>query len=176
MTESSVYQKINLSIIFQCSSHGFHGFKLWLKESFSHKSVSSTFQWPSVLMLLTCSTAILIASIYKNDSFLLNEAIFLYIILLVNIVLVGFETKLRHQEIHTKTGLLVSKIRNSLLKNESIIEEWKTGRYYPHLHLQSPCISLQWTFRDNIHVNLPASLLVKGDIILLCPGHIGKWT
>lgn len=37
--------------------------------------------------------------------------------------------------------------------------------------LISYSISLQRTFRDNVQVNLPTSLLVKGDIILLCPGH-----
>lgn len=90
--------------------------------------VSSTFQWPSILLLLICSTAFLTASIYKNDNYLFYESLFLYFILFMNIILVGFDCKLRHQEIHTKTCLLASKIRNSLLKNESIIEEWKTGK------------------------------------------------
>lgn len=36
----------------------------------------------------------------------------------------------------------------------------------------SPCITLQWTYRDSKLVNLPWSLLVKGDVILIRPGQI----
>ncbi|XP_037076312.1 transmembrane protein 94-like [Pollicipes pollicipes] len=43
---------------------------------------------------------------------------------------------------------------------------------YPHPHAPpSPCISLQWTYRDGRLVNLPASLLARGDVLLLRPGE-----
>lgn len=43
---------------------------------------------------------------------------------------------------------------------------------YPHLHCPlSPCVSLQWTLRDNEVVNVPVPLLVKGDIIIVRPGQ-----
>lgn len=44
---------------------------------------------------------------------------------------------------------------------------------YVNIHTPlSPCVSLQWTLRDNQVVNLPVPLLVAGDVILLRPGHI----
>lgn len=36
----------------------------------------------------------------------------------------------------------------------------------------SPCITLQWTYRDNKVVNLPWALLVKGDVIVVRPGQV----
>jgi PREDICTED: similar to lethal (2) k05819 CG3054-PA len=60
----------------------------------------------------------------------------------------------------------------SITDNSKLIYAWKTGKYYPNLYLpQSPCISLQWTYRDNKRINLPSVLLAKGDVISLCPGH-----
>lgn len=35
----------------------------------------------------------------------------------------------------------------------------------------SPSVTLQWTQRDGLLVNLPWALLVKGDIVLLKPGQ-----
>lgn len=47
--------------------------------------------------------------------------------------------------------------------------EWKPS-HYPDLHTpDSPSVSLQWTYRDQVIVNLPAILLVPGDIIVVRP-------
>lgn len=35
----------------------------------------------------------------------------------------------------------------------------------------SPSVTLQWTHRDGVLVNLPWALLVKGDVVLLKPGQ-----
>ncbi|KAG2455764.1 TMM94 protein, partial [Polypterus senegalus] len=44
--------------------------------------------------------------------------------------------------------------------------------HYPDLLTPpSQSISLQWTYRDGCLVNLPVSLLVKGDIVVLRPGQ-----
>lgn len=59
----------------------------------------------------------------------------------------------------------------------SLISEYQStvlwsAENYPHLHSPlSPCITLQWTLRDGNTVNLPWSLLVQGDVILLKPGQ-----
>ena len=43
----------------------------------------------------------------------------------------------------------------------------------PSIHIPtSPSISLQWTYRDGALVNLPTSLLVKGDVVVLRPGAV----
>lgn len=57
-----------------------------------------------------------------------------------------------------------------------IVECSEGGRWassdYISLHApQSQCISLQWTYRDETVVNLPITLLVEGDVILLRPGQ-----
>lgn len=52
------------------------------------------------------------------------------------------------------------------VKKELNFIEWKP-EHYPNLYTPySPCITLQWTYRDGKLVNLPWSLLVKDDIIL----------
>ena len=49
--------------------------------------------------------------------------------------------------------------------------QWKSENY-PHLcSPQSPCLTLQWTYRDGEVVNLPWALLVAGDIIVMKPGQ-----
>lgn len=48
---------------------------------------------------------------------------------------------------------------------------WKPENY-PHLYSPlSPCITLQYTYRDGQMVNLPWALLVAGDIIVIRPGQ-----
>lgn len=55
------------------------------------------------------------------------------------------------------------------LENQN--QTWELGQY-SNLHTpQSPCISSQWTYRDGQLLNLPSSLLVEGDVILMRPGH-----
>lgn len=49
--------------------------------------------------------------------------------------------------------------------------QWEPENY-PHLCSPlSPCLTLQWTYRDNNIVNLPWALLVAGDIIVVKPGQ-----
>lgn len=49
--------------------------------------------------------------------------------------------------------------------------EWRPTNY-PHLCSPlSPCVTLQWTYRDGEIVNLPWSLLVKGDYVVMRPGQ-----
>ena len=54
----------------------------------------------------------------------------------------------------------------------STSNSWCLSQYVPLYAPQSPCVSLQWTCRDGKLVNLPAGLIVEGDIILLRPGHV----
>ncbi|XP_063716029.1 uncharacterized protein LOC134843714 isoform X4 [Symsagittifera roscoffensis] len=43
---------------------------------------------------------------------------------------------------------------------------------YPSLHAPvSPSVSLQWTHRDHQLINLPANLLVRGDVVEIRPGQ-----
>lgn len=52
------------------------------------------------------------------------------------------------------------------MRKEINFVDWKPENY-PNLFTPfSPCITLQWTYRDGKLVNLPWALLVKDDIIL----------
>jgi hypothetical protein len=143
-------------------------------ESFHHSSISSTFRWPSIVLLTSSTIIYYIAYIYGHFTSsipLFIESTILVLILIFNICLIYWDTKSRNLEINRKAKLLSEQIK-SCHNNYKLIEYWKTLRYYPHLNTpQSPCISLQWTLRDGKKVNLPVPLLVKGDVILLSPGR-----
>ncbi|RWS28155.1 uncharacterized protein B4U80_10848 [Leptotrombidium deliense] len=158
--------------LFQCEIHGKPGFRLWIKECFGRTSIHSTFRWPSVVLLFLTCVIFLVAYFDCGEIQFLVESLLLFICLLFNIILSGIETRLRHQELHRKAHFYAQQVKNSLVNDSETVRKWKTGNYYPLLHLpQSPCITLQWTCRDNKQVNLPATLLVKGDVIIMCPGH-----
>ncbi|XP_015786071.1 transmembrane protein 94 [Tetranychus urticae] len=155
----------------KCTSRSRSGICVWLSESFYHSSVSSTFRWPSILLTAFTLIVFIINYGYSKEHSLLLQSLILLFFLIFNVLLTAWDTWMRHQELHNKCRLLSKKIKNCSERSQ-LINEWKTGKYYPNLYLpQSPCITLQWTYRDNQRVNLPTSLLVKGDVILMCPGH-----
>lgn len=50
--------------------------------------------------------------------------------------------------------------------------DW-TDANYPNLCSPlSPCVTLQWTYRDGRLVNLPWALLVRDDLVVLRPGQV----
>ncbi|XP_068140127.1 LOW QUALITY PROTEIN: endoplasmic reticulum magnesium-transporting P-type ATPase [Drosophila tropicalis] len=90
-------------------------------------------------------------------------------VLALDLIVVIRENNLRRTEIIRKGFDALSEIH---LAEEQFSGDWNTFNY-PHLsNPMSPCVSLQWTYRDGIIVNLPWALLVKGDYIVLRPGHI----
>lgn len=86
------------------------------------------------------------------------SATFLLLILLATTILVIRENNLRCTEIHRKVQTILEEI--SLAK--ILCKNW-TAENYPNLCCPlSPCVTLQWTYRDGIIVNLPWALLVRG--------------
>ncbi|CAH0751038.1 unnamed protein product [Diatraea saccharalis] len=102
----------------------------------------------------------------QAHAYLLWEAFFLFVILLINFLVALNEEYLYRNEIPHR----VHKVLENL--DEAIEEaKWKE-QHYPHLCAPfSPCVILQWTYRDATIVNLPWALLVEGDIIVLRPGQ-----
>lgn len=158
----------------QWKPFGDQAFRYLVVESFRHSSIGSTFRWTSVFLLGYSTFVYYIAYTYGhfNASFpLLIEATILLLLLVFNICLTFWDTKSRRVEILRKAHQLSQQIQ-SCYNNKQLIDLWKSLRYYPHLNTpQSPCISLQWTFRDHKRINLPTPLLVSGDVILLSPGR-----
>ncbi|XP_030383039.1 transmembrane protein 94 isoform X2 [Scaptodrosophila lebanonensis] len=126
------------------------------------KRYDSPLGWLSIGTTLLTSFALFITS-YGIPS------LCLLIILLLDLFMVIRENNLRRTEIYRKTRNVLTELQ---MAEQYLCEEWKPSNY-PHLNNpMSPSVSLQWTYRDGVIVNLPWALLVRGDYIILRPGHI----
>ncbi|XP_068236058.1 endoplasmic reticulum magnesium-transporting P-type ATPase isoform X5 [Palaemon carinicauda] len=145
------------------------GEKSILYEAFHHRSYLSVFRWTSAVALIVEVVLLLVAYITCNDpryQYLPAECFFIFVMVILNIYLVWWDTRLRHKELSKQT---LNLLRD--LKEVQASAAW-CEENYPHMHSPlSPCITLQWTKRDGSVVNLPWSLLVRGDIIFLKPGQ-----
>ncbi|KAK7076247.1 hypothetical protein SK128_018931 [Halocaridina rubra] len=145
------------------------GEKSVLYEAFHHKSSLSVFRWTSALALVVEGILLLVAFVACDDPryhYLPAEAFLIFIVVIFNVYLVWWDTRLRHKELPKQTQNLLRE-----LKEIQSTVSWSKENY-PHLHSPlSPCITLQWTKRDGYMVNLPWSLLVRGDVVILKPGQ-----
>ncbi|XP_075252161.1 uncharacterized protein LOC142344422 isoform X4 [Convolutriloba macropyga] len=75
------------------------------------------------------------------------------------------------QPLSSLSGVNSSNSINSNLNTSQLGSVWPQS-LYPSLHAPiSPSVSLQWTHRDHHLVNLPANLLVRGDVVEIRPGQ-----
>lgn len=97
---------------------------------------------------------------------MLPEAFVLFLMAVLNLIFVSWDTGLRRSEMRTRVKWV-----------QQFLNEWRgkcdwKPENYPHVHSpQSPSITLQPALRDGRLVNLPWALLVKGDVIILRPGQ-----
>lgn len=106
-------------------------------------------------------TLLVIFGLFYTEFYL--TAILVLLILILNVMFVLREEKLKRTELIRKTRLIVEEIKVAVI----LSKDWKQINY-PHLCSPlSPCISLVWTYRDNELVNLPTALLVEGDCIVM---------
>ncbi|GJQ72359.1 hypothetical protein Trydic_g3444 [Trypoxylus dichotomus] len=140
----------------------------WIKEALHHTSGRTTITWISSVFTLTCAILLIVIYMVTGDSaFYLVESLLIIVLLTLNVGFQLYDKKMRHNEIPDRVKRLIGTIERQV-KNL----KWNFENY-PHLYSPiSPCITLQWTFRDNTVVNLPWALLVKGDIILVRPGQL----
>ncbi|XP_045771740.1 transmembrane protein 94 isoform X3 [Maniola jurtina] len=120
----------------------------------------------TIINIICLILTYLVGGTLLAQGYLLWEALFLFILLVINIVIAINEEYLYKNEIPHR----VKKVLETL---DQAIEKclWKE-HHYPHLCAPfSPCVILQWTYRDGVIVNLPWALLVEGDIIVLRPGQ-----
>ncbi|XP_037708893.1 transmembrane protein 94 isoform X1 [Drosophila subpulchrella] len=126
------------------------------------KRYDSPLSWLSIGASLLASGALLITG-------MLWPALCLLAILSLDLFVVVRENNLRRTEIFRKTRHVLAELQ---LAEQHFCDDWQQANY-PHLsNPMSPCVSLQWTYRDGKIVNLPWALLVRGDHIVLRPGHI----
>ncbi|XP_063995307.1 transmembrane protein 94 isoform X2 [Diachasmimorpha longicaudata] len=142
----------------------------WLKDTLHHRSQYTTLCWTSAIALIINAISLILSSCFNvNDprySTLPYEGVIVLCFVVLNFILVLSDNILRHKEISHRVRILLKK-----LEAARDTCKWNTDNY-PHLCSPlSPCVTLQWTYRDGSIVNLPWALLVTGDIIVIRPGQ-----
>lgn len=120
-------------------------------------------------MFIFISATALITSyvIIEENIFSIYSGILILFLLFTSLTVEFYDNKARHNEICNRISTLLQR-----LQRETKDIKW-LPQNYPHLFAPlSPCITLQWTYRDNKIVNLPWALLVKDDVVLMRPGQI----
>ncbi|XP_043232091.1 transmembrane protein 94-like [Amphibalanus amphitrite] len=130
------------------------------------------FSWPVLVLSALVAVALVTSAALAEDGGA-SEAVAAALVLALaaaNAALSVWQRALADGELAAKAGRLAERLGRAA---EAAAESggW-TEAEYPHLHAPpSPCIGLQWTYRDGRLVNLPASLLTRGDLVVLRPGE-----
>lgn len=138
----------------------------WIRDTLSSKSKHTTIDWISASFQFWAAVALIFGYCLDGDNVEFYEALIIFLLLLINLSVELYDNKLRHDEIPNRIQMVLDK-----MKSEIPDVKWKP-EYYPNLYTPlSPCITLQWAYRDGKLINLPWALLVKDDIILVKPGQ-----
>ncbi|XP_015590634.1 transmembrane protein 94 isoform X3 [Cephus cinctus] len=144
-------------------------YRAWLKDALHHRSQYTTLCWTSAIALLINAITLVIAFFTVNETWYASlpyEGLIVCCLVALNFTLVVLDNKLRHKEIPQRVRVLLKQIEVA-----KSVCNWEPENY-PHLCSPlSPCLTLQWTYRDGHVVNLPWALLVAGDIIVIKPGQ-----
>lgn len=136
-----------------------------MKDALSYKSRHTTINIVSVCFGIWAAISLLIGYLLEGDNVAGYEASPILTLIIIGVALELYDNRLRHNEIPDRIRSVLKKLKKEI---SSIC--W-TAENYPSLCSPlSPCITLQWTYRDNKLVNLPWALLVKDDVILMKPG------
>lgn len=134
-----------------------------VQKSFNDKANDVPLGWFSTISTVICVLVLFITSHFFSG-------ILVFLLLCVNLYVVFRENSLKRTELHRK----VKKILREIEIAKDLCKDW-TPANFPHLCSPlSPCITLQWTIRNGEIINLPWSLLVRGDHIILRPGQVKK--
>ncbi|UXI15207.1 hypothetical protein NH340_JMT01150 [Sarcoptes scabiei] len=159
---------------FEPNLKSFQSWRKIISDAYSHNSIYSTFRWTSCLFLIISIITYLIAfkmGHFTSSTPLAIEIFTLILVLIINKATIYLNSRSRHFELFLKAQKLSKRIK-TMSDDDDLMKRWSEHIHFANLNApQSPCISLQWTYRDGRLVNLPVSLLVEGDLILLNPGH-----
>lgn len=142
------------------NTHNFiYSILITIKTAFT-KPYENPLNWISVLTTILVIICLALTKHYFT-------AICVLFILIATIILVIYESYLRRTEIFRKVRLIINEIRLAVI----LSRDW-TAQNYPNVsNPMSPCVTLQWTYRDGKIVNLPYALLIKNDVIVIRPGQ-----
>ena len=97
----------------------------------------------------------------------LCNTLVIFILISINFYANEYNYKISQIELFDKIRKAQKQLKDFILKSEHWTED-----VFPNIYLPTaPCITLQWTVRDGKVVNLPWSLLVENDLILMRPGQ-----
>lgn len=148
------FSNIFLKSIFECRS-----LLITVKSAFS-KPYESPLSWISILTTIVAVVCLALTKHYFTS-------ICVLLILLATIILVIYESYLRRTEIFRKVRLIINEIELA----QKLCTSWTTENYPNVCSPMSPCVTLQWTYRNGKIINLPWALLVKNDVIVIRPGQ-----
>lgn len=146
----------------------FRKFKLALRDVLHHRSQHTTLCWSTILAVFLSAMSLLISYVTHPDSFsLIYETLVILSLLIANFIIVIYDSQLKQKEVPLRVHLVLNEIKQAMKS-----KLWQPENF-PHLCSPfSPCITLQWTYRDAKIVNLPWALLVKDDVIVIRAGQI----
>ena len=142
----------------------------WLATAVLQRRV--WFSWPVLLLSSLVAAALLVSTALSPDGGAGEPvaAVLVLALAAANAALCVWQQALADDELAAKAGRLAERLGRAA-EAAAGSGGW-TEAEYPHLHAPpSPCIGLQWTYRDGRLVNLPASLLTRGDVVVLRPGE-----
>uniref|UniRef100_A0A672LVZ6 Transmembrane protein 94 n=1 Tax=Sinocyclocheilus grahami TaxID=75366 RepID=A0A672LVZ6_SINGR len=131
-----------------------------------HDNRHSCFHWPGAILTLIVVVGLLCCHGSQpagSQGIELVNAGALFLLLLLNLFLIGRQQRLRMSEMVRRLKSIISHAGHPIRWASSLCPDLYTPT--------SPSWSLHWTFRDEQLVNLPVSLLVEGDVIALRPGQ-----
>ncbi|XP_072501786.1 transmembrane protein 94 isoform X7 [Notamacropus eugenii] len=146
--------------------------EIWKRSFLHHGNRCSCFHWPGASLMLLA--VLLLLGCYGNQpagshGVELVNATALFLLLLLNLILIGRQERLKRQEVERRLRGIIDQISDALRDGKEV--RWPNAMY-PDLHMPfAPSWSLHWAYRDGHLVNLPVSLLVEGDVIALRPGQ-----
>ncbi|XP_051851060.1 transmembrane protein 94 isoform X8 [Antechinus flavipes] len=146
--------------------------EIWKRSFLHHGNRCSCFHWPGASLMLLA--VLLLLGCYGSQpagsqGVELVNATALLLLLLLNLILIGRQERLKRQEVERRLRGIIDQISDTLRDGKEV--RWPNAMY-PDLHMPfAPSWSLHWAYRDGHLVNLPVSLLVEGDVIALRPGQ-----
>ncbi|XP_035853240.1 transmembrane protein 94 isoform X1 [Sander lucioperca] len=145
----------------------------WVNSFLYHGNRHSCLHWPGAALTLLVVLGLFCChgSQPKGSSGIeLVNAAALLLLLLLNVLLVGRQERLKRCEMVRRLKGIITQLSDYLSGCVADVQ-WSPSMY-PDLYTPSSTSwSLHWTYRDSQLVNLPVSLLVEGDIIALRPGQ-----
>ncbi|KAG7491704.1 hypothetical protein MATL_G00006910 [Megalops atlanticus] len=148
--------------------------ELWAKSFLHHDNRHSSFHWPGAALTLLVVVGLLCCHGSQpegSQGIELVNAGALFLLLLLNLFLIGRQQRLKKSEMVRRLKSIISQLDDTLERCAGEPLRWSPS-LYPDLYTpSSPSWSLHWTYRDEQLVNLPVSLLVEGDVIALRPGQ-----